>query len=98
VKLTSKGPALFKQDRYGLNGKKIKLFKFRSMTVEENGDKVTQATKCDARITRFGAFLRRTSLDESPQFLNVLIGNMSVIGPRPHAVSYNNKYRKVVDF
>jgi len=98
VKITSKGPALFKQDRYGLNGKKIKVFKFRSMTVAENGDKVTQATKGDARITKFGGFLRRTSLDELPQFLNVLSGDMSVIGPRPHAVSHNEEYRKVVDF
>ena len=98
VKLTSKGPALFKQDRYGLNGKKIKVFKFRSMTVAENGGKVTQATKGDARITKFGAFLRKTSLDELPQFLNVLAGDMSVIGPRPHAVSHNEEYRKVVDY
>jgi len=98
IKVTSRGPALFKQDRYGLNGKKIKVFKFRSMTVAENGDKVTQAKKDDVRITKFGAFLRKTSLDELPQFLNVLSGEMSVIGPRPHAVSHNEEYRKIVDF
>lgn len=98
VKLTSRGPALFKQDRYGLDGKKIKVWKFRSMTVAENGDKVTQATKNDTRITPFGAFLRRTSLDELPQFLNVLTGSMSVVGPRPHAVAHNEEYRKQVSY
>lgn len=98
VKLSSKGPVIFKQDRYGLNGKRIKMWKFRSMTVTENKDIVTQATKNDARITKFGAFLRRTSLDELPQFINVLKGDMSVIGPRPHAVSHNEEYRKMVDF
>ena len=98
VKVSSKGPVIFKQDRYGLNGKRIKMWKFRSMTVTENKDVVTQATKNDARITKFGAFLRRTSLDELPQFINVLKGDMSVIGPRPHAVSHNEEYRKMVDF
>jgi len=98
IKLTSKGPVIFKQDRYGLNGKRIKMWKFRSMTVTENADKVTQAKKGDARITKFGAFLRRTSLDELPQFINVLKGDMSVIGPRPHAVAHNEEYRKMVDF
>lgn len=98
IKLTSKGPVLFKQDRYGLDGKKIKVWKFRSMTVADNGDKVVQATKGDARITPFGAFLRRTSLDELPQFFNVLTGDMSVVGPRPHAVAHNEQYRKQVNF
>jgi putative colanic acid biosynthesis UDP-glucose lipid carrier transferase len=98
IKLTSKGPILFKQDRYGLNGRRIKVWKFRSMTVSENGDKVVQATKNDARVTKFGAFLRRTSLDELPQFFNVLGGSMSVIGPRPHAVAHNEEYRKLVDY
>ncbi|WP_269518230.1 undecaprenyl-phosphate glucose phosphotransferase [Alteromonas sp. BMJM2] len=98
IKLTSKGPVIFKQDRYGLNGKRIKMWKFRSMTVTENTDVVTQATKNDARITQLGAFLRRTSLDELPQFINVLKGDMSVIGPRPHAVAHNEEYRKMVDF
>lgn len=98
VKVTSKGPVIFVQDRYGLNGKRIKVWKFRSMTVTENTDVVTQATKNDARITKLGAFLRRTSLDELPQFINVLQGRMSVVGPRPHAVAHNEQYRKSVDF
>ncbi|TYK64768.1 undecaprenyl-phosphate glucose phosphotransferase [Colwellia echini] len=98
VKVTSKGPVIFKQDRYGLNGKSIKVWKFRSMTVTENTDVVTQATKNDARITPLGAFLRRTSLDELPQFINVLQGRMSVVGPRPHAVAHNEQYRKAVDY
>lgn len=98
IKLTSKGPVLFKQDRYGLDARPIKVFKFRSMTVMDNGDTVRQATKGDARITPLGAFLRRTSLDELPQFFNVLLGDMSVVGPRPHAVAHNEQYRKLVDF
>ncbi|MBU2870029.1 undecaprenyl-phosphate glucose phosphotransferase [Colwellia sp. E2M01] len=98
VKTTSKGPIIFKQDRYGLNGKRIKVWKFRSMTVTENTDVVTQATKNDVRITPLGAFLRRTSLDELPQFINVLQGGMSVVGPRPHAVAHNEQYRKAVDY
>lgn len=98
VKATSKGPIIFKQNRYGLDGRKIKVYKFRSMTVTENSDVITQATKGDARITPLGAFLRRTSLDELPQFINVLQGKMSVVGPRPHAVAHNEAYRKKVDF
>jgi putative colanic acid biosynthesis UDP-glucose lipid carrier transferase len=98
VKSTSKGPVIFKQDRYGLNGRRIKVWKFRSMTVTENTDVVTQATKNDARITKVGAFLRRTSLDELPQFINVLQGQMSVVGPRPHAVAHNEEYRKEVSY
>lgn len=97
IKLTSKGPIIFKQDRYGLNGRKIKVWKFRSMTVMENNTVVTQASKDDPRITKLGAFLRKTSLDELPQFINVLKGDMSVIGPRPHAVSHNEAYRKLVN-
>ena len=97
VKLTSKGPVIFKQNRYGLDGKKIKVYKFRSMTVQDNGDKVQQATKNDARITPLGAFLRKTSLDELPQFINVLQGRMSVVGPRPHAVAHNEEYRKLIE-
>jgi putative colanic acid biosynthesis UDP-glucose lipid carrier transferase len=98
VKLSSKGPAIFKQDRYGMDGKKIKIWKFRSMTTQDNGAVVKQATKGDARITPLGAFLRRTSLDELPQFFNVLQGHMSVVGPRPHAVSHNEQYRKKIDY
>jgi putative colanic acid biosynthesis UDP-glucose lipid carrier transferase len=96
VKLSSPGPILFKQRRYGLDGRKIVVYKFRSMTVAEDGDVVRQATRNDSRITRFGAFLRRTSLDELPQFINVLQGRMSVVGPRPHAVAHNEMYRKLI--
>jgi putative colanic acid biosynthesis UDP-glucose lipid carrier transferase len=96
VKLSSPGPILFKQRRYGVDGRKIVVYKFRSMTVAEDGDVVRQATRNDSRITRFGAFLRRTSLDELPQFINVLQGRMSVVGPRPHAVAHNEMYRKLI--
>lgn len=98
IKLTSKGPVIFKQNRYGMDGKRIKVWKFRSMTVTEDGDAVKQATKNDARITPIGGFLRRTSLDELPQFINVLQGSMSVVGPRPHAVAHNEVYRKKVEY
>lgn len=98
IKLTSKGPVLFKQRRYGLRGEEIQVWKFRSMTVMENSDKVIQATKNDVRITPFGGFLRRTSLDELPQFFNVLMGDMSVVGPRPHAVAHNEEYRSQVQY
>src|SRR6185503_14350044 len=84
VKRSSPGPILFKQRRYGVDGRKIVVYKFRYMTVAEDGDVVRQATRNDSRITKFGAFLRRTSLDELPQFINVLQGRMSVVGPRPH--------------
>lgn len=96
VKLSSPGPVLFQQRRYGLDGEQINVYKFRSMTVCENGTKVTQATRNDPRITRVGAFLRRTSLDELPQFINVLQGRMSIVGPRPHAVAHNETYRKLI--
>ncbi len=93
VKLTSKGPIIFKQTRYGLKGEKIQVWKFRSMTVCEDGDTVTQACKNDPRFTPIGKFLRRTSLDELPQFINVIQGHMSIVGPRPHAVAHNEEYR-----
>ena len=96
VKLTSPGPALFRQRRYGLNGEVIHVLKFRSMTVTEDGEEIKQATKDDPRITKLGAFLRRTNLDELPQFLNVLEGSMSIVGPRPHAVAHNELYRRKV--
>jgi len=96
VKLTSRGPALFRQRRYGLNGEQINVYKFRSMTVCEDGGVVTQATRNDARITPLGKFLRRTSLDELPQLLNVLQGQMSLVGPRPHAIAHNEMYRKLI--
>ncbi|MGS4821541.1 undecaprenyl-phosphate glucose phosphotransferase [Raoultella terrigena] len=96
VKLTSPGPIIFRQIRYGMDGKPIKVWKFRSMTVMENDEKVIQATKNDVRITRVGKFLRSTSLDELPQFFNVLSGQMSVVGPRPHAVAHNEQYRSLI--
>ncbi|MDB9744298.1 undecaprenyl-phosphate glucose phosphotransferase, partial [Fibrobacterales bacterium] len=96
VKFSSKGPVIFKQNRYGIDGKPIKVYKFRSMTATDNGDKVVQATKGDMRITKVGGFLRRTSLDELPQFVNVLQGRMSIVGPRPHAVAHNEEYRKLI--
>lgn len=98
VKLTSPGPVFFVQDRYGLDGRKIGVFKFRSMRVLENKSEVVQATKDDPRVTPIGRFLRRSSLDELPQFFNVLLGDMSVVGPRPHAVSHNEYYRQQVSF
>ena len=97
IKLTSKGPVIFKQKRYGLDGKSINVWKFRSMKVMENDAVVPQATKNDPRITPFGRFIRRTSLDELPQFINVLMGDMSIVGPRPHAVAHNEEYRDLIE-
>ncbi len=96
VKLSSPGPVIFKQKRNGLDGEEIVVYKFRSMRALDNGAVVKQATKGDPRITRFGAFIRRTSLDELPQFINVLQGRMSIVGPRPHAVAHNEEYRKLI--
>ncbi|WP_110984973.1 undecaprenyl-phosphate glucose phosphotransferase [Acaryochloris thomasi] len=96
IKLTSPGTILFKQHRYGLSGREITVYKFRSMAVAENGADVKQAQKNDPRVTPLGAILRRTSLDELPQFINVLQGRMSIVGPRPHAVAHNEHYRKLV--
>jgi putative colanic acid biosysnthesis UDP-glucose lipid carrier transferase len=96
IRLTSRGPIFFRQRRYGLNGEEIRVLKFRTMTVCEDGEKVQQATRNDTRITRLGAFLRRTSLDELPQFLQVITGTMSIVGPRPHAVAHNEQYRSLI--
>lgn len=97
IKQSSKGPVLFKQRRYGLDGEEIVVYKFRSMTVcEDNTSSIVQTTQNDSRVTRFGAFLRKTSLDELPQFINVLQGRMSIVGPRPHAVAHNELYRKQI--
>lgn len=97
IKVTMPGPVLFKQRRYGLDGKEITVWKFRSMKVHDgNSAQVKQATRDDDRITPLGRFLRRTSLDELPQFFNVLSGQMSVVGPRPHAVVHNETYRKMI--
>lgn len=97
VKLTSSGPVIFRQTRYGMDGKPIKVWKFRSMKVMEDGGVVTQAKQNDIRVTRVGRFLRRTSLDELPQFFNVLSGEMSIVGPRPHAVAHNEQYRDLIE-
>jgi putative colanic acid biosynthesis UDP-glucose lipid carrier transferase len=96
VKHSSPGPILFRQRRYGLDGREIVVYKFRTMTVLEDGEVIRQATRDDKRVTRFGAWLRRTSLDELPQFVNVLQGRMSVVGPRPHAIAHNEIYRKLI--
>lgn len=97
IKITSPGPVFFKQPRLGLNGKKFNVYKFRTMKVHQENGTVTQAKKDDPRITPIGGFLRRTSLDELPQFINVLLGDMSVVGPRPHALQHNEMYKDVVE-
>ena len=96
VKLSSPGPVFFRQRRYGLDGREIWVWKFRSMRACENGAQIRQATKGDPRITPIGAILRRTSLDELPQLFNVLDGSMSLVGPRPHATAHNEHYRKLI--
>ncbi|GGY84973.1 undecaprenyl-phosphate glucose phosphotransferase [Pseudoduganella plicata] len=96
VKMSSPGPIIFRQRRYGLYGEQIYVYKFRSMTVTEDGANVVQAKKGDQRVTKVGGFLRKTSLDELPQFINVLQGRMSIVGPRPHAVAHNEQYRKLI--
>jgi putative colanic acid biosynthesis UDP-glucose lipid carrier transferase len=96
VKLSSPGPVLFRQRRNGLDGHEITVLKFRSMTTQDDGSVIVQAGRNDPRVTQFGAFLRRTSMDELPQFINVLQGHMSIVGPRPHAVAHNEQYRQAV--
>jgi putative colanic acid biosynthesis UDP-glucose lipid carrier transferase len=96
VKLSSPGPVIFKQRRYGLDGQEIYVLKFRTMTVLEDGGEIRQATRDDDRITPLGRFLRRYSLDELPQLFNVIAGTMSLVGPRPHAVAHNEEYRKLI--
>lgn len=97
IKLDSSGPIIFRQKRYGIGGEVINVLKFRTMVVCEDNEFVEQASKNDARVTRIGKLLRKSSLDEIPQLFNVLLGNMSLVGPRPHAVAHNEKYRKIVD-
>jgi putative colanic acid biosysnthesis UDP-glucose lipid carrier transferase len=96
VKWSSPGPVLFRQRRYGMDGREIIVYKFRTMTCMEDGSVVAQARRHDPRTTCFGAFLRRNSLDELPQLLNVIQGRMSIVGPRPHAVAHNEMYRKLI--
>jgi putative colanic acid biosynthesis UDP-glucose lipid carrier transferase len=96
VKLDSTGPVIFRQRRHGLDGGEINVYKFRTMTVTEDGWEIRQATRDDHRVTRVGRVLRRYSLDELPQLFNVLQGRMSLVGPRPHAVAHNEQYRKLI--
>ena len=96
VKLSSPGPVIFRQRRYGVDGQQIVVYKFRTMRVMEDGEEIRQASRDDPRVTRLGALLRRTSMDELPQFFNVLQGRMSIVGPRPHAVVHNEMYRKLI--
>jgi putative colanic acid biosynthesis UDP-glucose lipid carrier transferase len=96
VRLTSPGPVIFKQRRYGLDGREIVVYKFRTMTVMQDGEQVPQATRADSRVTPLGRWLRRTSIDELPQLVNVLQGRMSLVGPRPHAVAHNELYRRLI--
>ncbi len=96
VKLSSPGPVLFRQRRYGIDGHEIVVYKFRTMTVCEDGDRIEQARRHDTRVTPIGRFMRATSLDELPQFFNVLQGGMSVVGPRPHAIAHNELYRRLI--
>lgn len=98
IRLESRGPIVYKQERHGWDGKVIKVYKFRSMRVTEASSEFKQATKNDARVTKVGAFIRRTSLDELPQFFNVLQGRMSIVGPRPHPISLNDHYKDKVEF
>ena len=96
VKLSSPGPVVFRQKRYGVGGKEIEVYKFRSMRVSPENSPLRQATQNDDRITKVGKFIRKSSLDELPQFFNVLQGSMSIVGPRPHAVQHNEIYRKLI--
>ena len=96
IKFSSDGPVIFKQRRYGIDGEPFLVYKFRTMSVCEDNELVTQATQNDARVTQLGAILRKTSLDELPQLFNVLNGSMSIVGPRPHAISHNEHYRKII--
>ncbi|MFG1298758.1 undecaprenyl-phosphate glucose phosphotransferase [Xanthobacter sp. V3C-3] len=96
IKMDSRGPVVFRQRRNGFGGREFTIYKFRSMTVMEDGSKVVQAQRNDKRVTRVGKFLRATSLDELPQVLNVLFGHMSIVGPRPHAIAHDDAYSKLI--
>jgi Undecaprenyl-phosphate glucose phosphotransferase len=97
IRLDSPGPALFRQTRHGFNGRPFRIYKFRTMTVMENGDVVQQAQKSDKRVTRVGRWLRRYSIDELPQLLNVFLGDMSLVGPRPHASAHDRHFTSVIE-
>lgn len=96
IRLESPGPVLFRQTRVGFGGRPFRIFKFRTMTVTEDGPTLAQATRDDKRVTRVGRFLRKTSIDEIPQLLNVLKGEMSLVGPRPHALAHDNQYNRLI--
>jgi exopolysaccharide biosynthesis polyprenyl glycosylphosphotransferase len=96
IKLDSRGPVIFRQRRHGFNGQTFMIYKFRTMKVQEDGAAVVQARKADPRTTRIGRILRETSIDELPQLLNVLLGNMSIVGPRPHALVHDHEYGKMI--
>jgi undecaprenyl-phosphate galactose phosphotransferase/putative colanic acid biosynthesis UDP-glucose lipid carrier transferase len=96
IKLDSRGPALFMQTRHGFNTKRFKIFKFRTMTVLDDGATIKQAVRGDKRVTRIGAWLRKTSIDELPQLFNVLKGEMSIVGPRPHAAAHDHHYEELI--
>jgi exopolysaccharide biosynthesis polyprenyl glycosylphosphotransferase len=97
IKFDSKGPIFFRQTRHGFNGRPFSIYKFRSMTVLEDGDVVRQAEKQDARVTRVGYWIRRFSIDELPQLLNVFYGDMSIVGPRPHASSHDRYFMSAIE-
>jgi putative colanic acid biosynthesis UDP-glucose lipid carrier transferase len=97
VRLDSPGPALFRQTRHGFNGRPFRIYKFRTMTVMENGDVIEQAQKVDKRVTRVGKWLRRFSIDELPQLLNVFLGDMSLVGPRPHASAHDRHFTSALE-
>jgi undecaprenyl-phosphate galactose phosphotransferase/putative colanic acid biosynthesis UDP-glucose lipid carrier transferase len=97
IKLDGPGPVIFRQNRKGFNGQQFVMFKFRTMTVQENGDAIKQATRDDTRVTSIGKLLRAASIDELPQLVNVLRGDMSLIGPRPHALAHDNYFEKVLE-
>jgi putative colanic acid biosynthesis UDP-glucose lipid carrier transferase len=96
IKLDSPGPVIFRQTRHGFNGKPFHILKFRTMTVLEDGDSIKQAVRSDKRVTRVGLWLRRASIDELPQLINVLRGEMSIVGPRPHAAAHDNYFDQVI--
>jgi len=97
IKMDSPGPALFRQCRRGFNGRPFQIFKFRTMSVQEDGDRIVAAQRNDSRVTRVGNWLRRTSIDELPQLLNVLQGSMSIVGPRPHALAHDTEFEELLD-
>jgi exopolysaccharide biosynthesis polyprenyl glycosylphosphotransferase len=97
IKLDGAGPVIFRQNRKGFNGRQFVMFKFRTMTVQENGDAVAQAVRNDPRVTGIGRLLRAASIDELPQLVNVLRGEMSLVGPRPHALAHDNYFEKVLE-